>query len=67
MKTILKARWAVISVWLAVAVVLFLTAPAMSDLVREKGQIAVPDGYTSSRAAEIMREVADANGGETLP
>ncbi|MEK5236833.1 MMPL family transporter [Paenibacillus sp. FSL L8-0470] len=66
MKTILKARWAVISVWLAVAVVLFLTAPAMSDLVREKGQIAVPDGYTSSRAAEIMREVADANGGETL-
>lgn len=66
MKTILKARWAVISVWLAVAVVLFLTAPAMSDLVREKGQIAVPDGYTSSRAAEIMREVADAKGGETL-
>lgn len=66
MKTILKARWAVITVWLAVAVVLFLTAPAMSDLVREKGQIAVPDGYTSSRAAEIMREVADAKGGETL-
>ncbi|WP_379141719.1 MMPL family transporter [Paenibacillus sp. sgz500992] len=66
MKTILKARWAVITVWLAVAVVLFLTAPAMSDLVREKGQIAVPDGYTSSRAAEIMREVADTKGGETL-
>ncbi|CAH1190944.1 Chromosome partition protein Smc [Paenibacillus auburnensis] len=66
MKTILKARWAVITVWLAVAVVLFMTAPAMSDLVREKGQISVPDGYTSSRAAEIMREVAAAKGGETL-
>lgn len=54
------------AVWLAVAVVLFLTAPAMSDLVREKGQISVPEGYTSSKASEIMKEVADAKGGETL-
>ncbi|MBT2291670.1 MMPL family transporter [Paenibacillus albidus] len=66
MNTILKARWAVIAVWIAAAVVLFMTAPAMSDLVREKGQISVPDGYTSSRAAEIMNEVAEAKGGETL-
>ncbi|MCE3200665.1 MMPL family transporter [Paenibacillus sonchi] len=66
MKTILKARWAIIAVWLAAAVVLFMTAPGMSDLVREKGQISVPDGYTSTRAAEIMKEVADAKGGETL-
>lgn len=66
MKTILKARWAVIAIWLAAAVVLFLTAPSMSELVREKGQISVPDGYTSSRAAEIMKEVAAAKGGETL-
>lgn len=66
MKTILKARWAVIAIWLAAAVVLFVTAPAMSDLVREKGQISVPDGYTSSRAAEIMSEAADTKGGEAL-
>lgn len=66
MKTILKARWAIIALWLAAAVVLFLTAPSMSDLVREKGQISVPGGYTSSRAAEIMKEAAAAKGGETL-
>ncbi|WNS45688.1 MMPL family transporter [Paenibacillus sp. MMS20-IR301] len=66
MRTIFKARWAVIVIWLAVAAVLFLSAPAMSDLVREKGQIAVPEGYTSSRAAEIMREVSAAKGGETV-
>ncbi|KGE16770.1 MMPL family transporter [Paenibacillus wynnii] len=66
MKTILKARWAVILIWLAAAVVLFMTAPAISDLVREKGQISVPAGYTSSRAAEIMKEVSEAKGGETL-
>ncbi|WP_042200735.1 MMPL family transporter [Paenibacillus camerounensis] len=66
MKTILKARWAIIALWLAAAVVLFMTAPSMSDLVREKGQISVPGGYTSSRAAEIMKEAAAAKGGETL-
>ncbi|WP_151734710.1 MMPL family transporter ['Paenibacillus yunnanensis' Narsing Rao et al. 2020] len=66
MRFILKAKWAIIAVWLAIAVVLFLTAPGMGDLVREKGQIAVPEGYPSSRAAEILREVSDAKGGETL-
>ncbi|NUU64268.1 MMPL family transporter [Paenibacillus agri] len=66
MKTILKARWAIIVIWIAAAVVLMLTAPGMSDLVREKGQIAVPAGYSSSRAAEIMKEAAEAKGGETL-
>ncbi|ASA21105.1 MMPL family transporter [Paenibacillus donghaensis] len=66
MNTIIKAKWGVIVLWLAAAVVLFLTAPSMSDLVREKGQISVPDGYSSSRAAEIMQEVSDTKGGETL-
>jgi len=66
LKTILKAKWAITAIWLAAAVVLFLTAPSMSDLVREKGQISVPEGYTSSRAAEIMKEVADSKNGETL-
>lgn len=66
MRTILKARWAIIAVWLAAAVALFLTAPPMSELVREKGQIAVPEGYTSSRAAEILKEVSSGEGGETL-
>lgn len=66
MKTILKARWAIIAIWLAVAVVLVWTAPSFSDLVREKGQVTVPDGYTSSRASEIMKEAADSKGGEAL-
>ena len=35
-----------------------LFAPSMSDLVREKGQLSVPDGYTSSRAAEILKEAS---------
>ncbi|WP_025689864.1 MMPL family transporter, partial [Paenibacillus zanthoxyli] len=66
MRGILKARWAIIAVWLAAAVVLVMTAPSFPDLVREKGQVSVPPGYTSSTASQILREVSNAKGGETL-
>lgn len=66
MKTILKARWFIMILWIAAAVGLFLTAPSMADLVREKGQLSVPDGYSSSRASEMLREASDSEGGRTL-
>ena len=66
MKTILRAKWAVIAIWLAVAVVLVMTAPSFSDLVREKGQVTVPDGYSSSRASEMMKEAEGSTDGEAL-
>lgn len=64
MKYILKARWIVILLWIAAAVLLLITAPSMSDLVREKGDITVPKGYSSSTAAEMLADVADAKDGE---
>ncbi|WP_410769316.1 MMPL family transporter [Fontibacillus sp. BL9] len=64
MKFILKARWAIVLVWIAAAVLLFLTAPSMSDLVREKGDIVVPEGYSSSTASAILADISDAKGGE---
>lgn len=64
MKFILKARWAIVLVWIAAAVLLFISAPSMSDLVREKGDIAVPEGYSSSTASAILSDISDANGGE---
>lgn len=66
MKTILKARWAVIFIWLAAAVILFVTAPSMSELVREKGQLSVPDGYSSSKAEKLLKELNVQKGGEQL-
>lgn len=63
MRTILKARWIVLVIWLVAAVGLFLTAPSMSDLVREKGGIAVPEGYTSTEASAILSELAAQEGG----
>lgn len=66
MKSILKARWAVLVLWIAATVILLFTAPSMGELVREKGQLTVPDGYSSTRATEILKEMNAAKGGENL-
>lgn len=57
MNTIIKGKWFVILGWVTVVVGLFFIAPNMADLVRDKGQISVPDGYSSSLADEILAEV----------
>ncbi|MFC7679731.1 MMPL family transporter [Paenibacillus sp. GCM10028914] len=66
MRTILKARWAIIVLWLAAAVILMFTAPSMTELVREKGQLSVPDGYSSTHASELLKEMNAAKDGENL-
>jgi len=62
MRTILKARWWLMGLWIALAAVLMFTAPGMSDLIREKGQFSVPDGYSSTQAAAILDEAAAQEG-----
>lgn len=50
--------------WIAIVAGLFMAAPNMAELVREKGEITVPDGYSSTLAEEIMAEVNDENGSQ---
>lgn len=57
MKRIVTWRWLLLALWLAAAVGLALTAPNMEALVRDKGQINVPDGYSSSIALELLNEM----------
>lgn len=57
MRGIIKGKWFVLLVWVIAAAVLMVTAPNMADLVREKGQLSVPKGYSSSLAMEILKEV----------
>jgi len=54
MKHIVRLRWIVPAVWIAAAVLLMWQAPDMAKLVREKGQLTVPDGYPSKIAGEIL-------------
>lgn len=63
MNFIIKQKWIVIIVWILVAAGMFMAAPNMADLVREKGQITVPDEYSSTIAGNIMEEVRKQKGG----
>lgn len=57
MRAIIKGRWFVILAWILAAVVLFWASPNMADLVREKGQITVPEGFSSTIAEQILTDV----------
>lgn len=57
MRTIIKGKWFILAVWIVVIAVLFMVAPNMEALVREKGQISVPEGYSSTIAEKILKDV----------
>jgi putative drug exporter of the RND superfamily len=59
MSAIIKNKWLVLIAWIVVVAGLFMAAPNMAELVREKGEITVPEGYSSTLAGEIMDEVKD--------
>lgn len=62
MKYILKAKWGLLLLWIAAAVLFVITAPSMTELVREKGEIAVPKGYSSEVATRILNTAAEEEG-----
>ncbi|QCJ42264.1 MMPL family transporter [Bacillus sp. S3] len=57
MRAIIKGKWFILIAWIAVITALFMLAPNMETLVREKGQIAVPEGYSSTIAEKILKDV----------
>lgn len=57
MRGILRFKWLVLALWLAAVAALTLGAPDMQQLVRDKGQIAVPDGYPSVQASKLLEEM----------
>ncbi|WP_318505460.1 MMPL family transporter [Bacillus sp. T3] len=61
MRAIVKGKWFVLFAWIAVVAVLMMSAPNMENLVREKGELVVPEGYSSSLANEITKEIQDGN------
>ncbi|MDR7235577.1 MMPL family transporter [Neobacillus drentensis] len=67
MRAILKGKWFILAAWIVVIVVLFMVAPNMEALVREKGQITVPGGYSSTIAEKILKDVQSSeNSGSSL-
>ncbi len=62
MNFIIKRKWWIIVAWIVLVAGLFMAAPNMADLVREKGQITVPEEYSSSLASEILSDVQKQEG-----
>ena len=57
-----KSKMVVNGLWVVVAAVLNVDRPNMSELIREKGQFSVPEGYSSTQAAAILNEAAAQKG-----
>ncbi|WP_026566908.1 MMPL family transporter [Bacillus sp. UNC41MFS5] len=67
MRVIIKGKWVIILAWFLVITALFIAAPNMEALVREKGQITVPEGYSSTIAEKILKDVQSSeNSGSNL-
>ncbi|UFU00392.1 MMPL family transporter [Radiobacillus kanasensis] len=66
MKQIIRFRWVVLAAWIVVAACLFIFSPNLQELVREKGQIGVPDGYSSTEAAQMIERMSENNNKDTI-
>ncbi|MFJ7832075.1 MMPL family transporter [Peribacillus sp. NPDC097284] len=57
MRAIIKGKWAIVIIWIAITVGLLFIAPNMAELVKEKGQLDVPKEYSSGMANELLKQV----------
>lgn len=58
MKQVIRFRWLFAVLWIALAAGLFLLAPNLQDLVRDKGNIEVPKDYNSQQADKLLEQVS---------
>ncbi|URN95664.1 MAG: MMPL family transporter [Candidatus Pristimantibacillus lignocellulolyticus] len=59
MKKWLNARSISLVSWIVITILVLLMMPNMDQLVREKGQITIPDSAQSEFAAQLMNEMQD--------
>jgi len=56
-RAILKGKWFIPVIWIIIIVALFMAAPNIADLVREKGKVSAPSTYSSSEASRLIEEI----------
>ncbi|WP_416827997.1 MMPL family transporter [Ectobacillus polymachus] len=54
MRALIKLRWIFLIIWVALTVGLLAFSPNMEQLVRDKGNITIPDNYSSQVAKSIL-------------
>ena len=62
MKKVMNWRAASLLLWIIVTIIIVLSMPNLDQLVREKGQITMPDGTQSTVAEEMLKEMAGEDG-----
>lgn len=65
MKHIIRFRWLIAIAWVAVTAALFIFSPNLQELVREKGDISIPDDYPSQEASELLEQMSSNKGEHT--
>ncbi|WLV24956.1 MMPL family transporter [Aciduricibacillus chroicocephali] len=58
MRQVIRFRWFFAVLWIALAAGLFLLAPNLQDLVRDKGNIQVPEEYNSQQADKLLEKIS---------
>ncbi|MBB6455073.1 RND superfamily putative drug exporter [Salirhabdus euzebyi] len=58
MRKVIQFRWLIFVLWIAAAVSLLLFSPNLQELVREKGQITIPESYSSVIAGNLIDEMS---------
>ncbi|WP_223068309.1 MMPL family transporter [Paenibacillus caui] len=56
MKHILKNKWFNMALWIVLAGCSIISMPNMDNLLREKGQVSIPEQFPSYRADELLKE-----------
>lgn len=64
MKKVVNWRLAFLVLWILVTVVIVTTMPNLEQLVREKGQITIPDSAQSSLAEDLLNQMDEDSGEE---
>ncbi|WP_181444526.1 MMPL family transporter [Bacillus sp. 03113] len=57
MKQIIKLKWPIVIIWILLVGSLLFLMPNLGELVREKGQVGVPEGYSSMQADKLLKEL----------
>jgi len=62
MKTVLKLRWAILVIWIALAVLFTVFQPNINKIITEKGQGTVSEKYMSNKADKLLSNMSNAKG-----
>ncbi len=66
MKRVLKFRWLILAVWIALALVLTIIQPNIDTIINEKDQGNLSEKYSSTIAKKLLKEMSGVNGDNAI-